>query len=193
MRFYFRLMMAIPVIMNSFTGGAFASDLRMGFKNPKMFVEYYTTGPGLRASVPTNGVVSPQNSAWPGHVWNGTHWQDAPPEATGTGSAYPSSGYTTYSSAQPLQPPSPPVPYFDGGKIVIFSPPSNNQQVQYTLNGTSYVMAPGTEQRFTNDRKWTIKFYSGNLPPKEYTLSSGSYKFTPTDGGLGLFSTQDAP
>ncbi|WP_373649672.1 hypothetical protein [Schlesneria sp. DSM 10557] len=82
---------------------------------------------------------------------------------------------------------------FDQGEVVIFSPPTNEQEVQYTLNGASYTMKPGTVQRFTNDRTWTIEVTLGNGTPTKYTLGSGHYKFKQTETGMSLYTTADSP
>ena len=87
----------------------------------------------------------------------------------------------------------PTTPLPDGGEILLFSPASNRGDVRYTLNGTPYTMAPGTKQKFTNDRTWTIEFESSPGRVTQYTLTSSRYKFKPSDAGLGLFQTQDLP
>jgi hypothetical protein len=81
----------------------------------------------------------------------------------------------------------------DGGEIVLFSPPSNTQDVQYSLNGQTYTMKPGTVQRFTNDRIWIIEVTNAGGQSLQYTLSSGRYKFKAAGSGMGLFSTTDRP
>ena len=89
--------------------------------------------------------------------------------------------------------PTTPSPLADGGEILLFSPASNSGDVRYTLNGNPYTMAPGTKQKFTNDRTWTIEFESSPGRVSQYTLTSSHYKFKPSDAGLGLFQTQDLP
>ncbi len=81
----------------------------------------------------------------------------------------------------------------DGGEILLFSPATNNGEVNYTLNGQAFRMPPGTKQRFVNDRKWTIQFESAPGQVTTYTLESARYKFKSTTTGLGLFQTQDMP
>ena len=97
-----------------------------------------------------------------------------------------------YSGSSPVVTSSPQVVY-DGGEIVLFSPPSNTQDVQYTLNGAAYTMKPGALQKFSNDRNWTIDVSLGNGQSVKYTLSTGRYKFKQSDAGMGLFTTQDQP
>ena len=89
--------------------------------------------------------------------------------------------------------PTTPSPLADGGEILLFSPASNSGDVRYTLNGNPYTMAPGTKQKFTNDRTWMIEFESSPGRVSQYTLTSSRYKFKPSDAGLGLFQTQDLP
>ena len=82
---------------------------------------------------------------------------------------------------------------YDNGEIVLFSPPSNTQDVQYSLNGNPYTMKPGTLQKFTNDRTWTIDVSTGSGQTVKYTLSTGRFKFKQFESGMGLFTTQDQP
>lgn len=84
-------------------------------------------------------------------------------------------------------------PVYDQGEIVLFSPPSNNQDVQYTLNGAPYTMKPGTVQKFTNDRTWTIETRLGSGQVTRYTLATGRYKFKETETGMNLYTTEDSP
>ena len=89
--------------------------------------------------------------------------------------------------------PSSPTPFADGGEILLFSPATNLSDVRYTLNGHLYTMAPGTKQKFKNDRTWTVQFESSPGNVTTYTLVSARYKFKSTESGLGLFQTSDTP
>ncbi len=89
--------------------------------------------------------------------------------------------------------PAGPTPLADGGEILLFSPSTNTGNIRYTLNGQPYTMPPGTKQRFTNDRTWTIQFESAPGQTSTYTLSADRYKFTSTESAVGLFQTQDLP
>ena len=82
---------------------------------------------------------------------------------------------------------------FDNGEIVLFSPPTNTSDVQYSLNGVSYTMTPGTLQKFANDRSWTIDVNLGNGQHAKYSLSTGRFKFKQAETGMGLYSTQESP
>jgi hypothetical protein len=81
----------------------------------------------------------------------------------------------------------------DNGEIVIFSPPTNTIDVQYSLNGVSYTMKPGSMQKFANDRIWIVNFNVGNSQNVKYTLATGRYKFKQSEAGIGLFMTQQSP
>ena len=87
---------------------------------------------------------------------------------------------------------SPPATY-DNGEIVIFSPPTNTVDVQYSLNGVSYTMKPGSMQKFVNDRIWIINANLGNRQNTKYTLSTGRYKFKQSETGMSLFTTRQSP
>lgn len=101
--------------------------------------------------------------------------------------------YTPYTSIPQQQTLASPTPLADGGEIVIFSPPSNGQDIRYLLNGQLYTMPAGTKQSLTNDRTWTIQFESTPGQVTTYSLVAAKYKFKPTENGIGLFQTQDAP
>ena len=82
----------------------------------------------------------------------------------------------------------------DGGEIMLFSPANTPGEVEYALNGVRYTMRPGSVQRFTNDRTWTIELAPANgQSPLRYTLVSSRYKFKPSANGMAVFQTQDAP
>lgn len=108
-----------------------------------------------------------------------------------------------YVQPQPVQPqpvyspttalPAAPSPYADGGEIVLFSPSTNTSDIRYMLNGHQYTMKPGTKQRFTNDRTWTVQYESLPGQVVTYTLHSVHYKFKQSESGLSLFKTQDTP
>ena len=54
-------------------------------------------------------------------------------------------------------------------------------------------MKPGTVQKFTNDRTWTIEASLGSGVLTKYTLATGNYKFKQTETGMSLYTTQDTP
>jgi len=74
------------------------------------------------------------------------------------------------------------------GGILLVNRGKNNATVNYNLNGTHYVMEAGMSQRLDNDRKWIVEYDRGQgLPPLAYTLSPGTFYFTPSDMGWQLF------
>ena len=88
--------------------------------------------------------------------------------------------------------PAPPQATFDNGQIVIFSPPTNTKDVQYALNSATYTMKPGTLQKFTNDRVWTIETNLNGQTVK-YNLSAGRYKFSQYGSVMNLYTTKENP
>lgn len=82
---------------------------------------------------------------------------------------------------------------FDQGEILIFSPPTNNREISYTLNGAPYTMKPGTLQRFRNDRNWVIEVNLAGAGDSRYSLATGNYKFKETDTGMHLYTTKENP
>jgi hypothetical protein len=83
---------------------------------------------------------------------------------------------------------------FDGGEVVLFSAANTPGDVQYTLNGVSYVMKPDQVQRFTNDRRWIIEIpSSAGQAQQRFTLVTGRYKFKPAANGVELVQTADQP
>ncbi len=88
--------------------------------------------------------------------------------------------------------PAPPQATYDNGEIVIFSPPTNTKDVQYALNSATYTMKPGTLQKFTNDRVWTIET-NVNGQAVKYNLSAGRYKFSQYGSVMNLYTTKENP
>lgn len=84
-------------------------------------------------------------------------------------------------------------PQFDNGEILIFSPPTNDREISYTLNGAPYTMKPGTLQRFKNDRTWIIEVNLAGNGDSRYTLAAGNYKFKESDGVMHFYTTRENP
>lgn len=60
--------------------------------------------------------------------------------------------------------------------------------INYTLDGTKYIMEPGMVQRLPGDNKDIVAFDRGApFGPAVYTVTPGTYAFTPTDEGWQLF------
>jgi len=81
----------------------------------------------------------------------------------------------------------------DGRDIMLFNPAENGRDIQYSLNGSLYLIKPGGTQSFPNDRTWTFEMDSGTGQHLRYTLESRRYKFKSTSQGMGIFSTLDQP
>lgn len=84
--------------------------------------------------------------------------------------------------------PAVPAPTFDHGPIVITAPATNEQPVEYALNGQPFSIKPGQSQKFRHDRDWVVDFDRGNgKGAGKYSLKAGTYKFKRTDNGWELF------
>ena len=158
--------------------------VRVGIGNGGLYGPGYGYGPRLGYGVgygPGYGYAAPPVLVQPYPVYQPQPVLSQPqyiPQPTGVSEPY---SLTT------------PTPLADGGEILLFSPATNPGDLHYTLNGIPYTMAPGTKQKFKNDRTWTIEFESSPGSVSQYTLTSSRYKFKPSDEGLGLFQTQDLP
>ncbi|MDB5385176.1 MAG: hypothetical protein JWM11_822 [Planctomycetaceae bacterium] len=85
-----------------------------------------------------------------------------------------------------------PLPEAQGEEMVagtlLTNPKSARGTMNYNLNGNHYVMEPGMTQKLPPDRKWVIEFDRGQtFGAAAYTLSAGTYRFTPTDLGWQLY------
>ncbi|MBC7820151.1 MAG: hypothetical protein IAG10_24980 [Planctomycetaceae bacterium] len=108
-----------------------------------------------------------------------------------SGYTYPSYSAPTYSYPSTViinSTPSVPAPSFDNGPIVIMSPATNDQPIDYLLNGQSFSIKPGQSQKFKHDRDWIVDFDRGNgKGTGKYTLKATIYKFKMTANGWELF------
>ena len=75
--------------------------------------------------------------------------------------------------------------------VLIVNPPSSQGTINYNLNGNHYVAKPGMKQKLAalrSGRAWTIEFDRGEkFGSASFTLSPGTYCFTPTDLGWQLY------
>lgn len=102
---------------------------------------------------------------------------------------------TTGNAAQALHLPivtGSPLPEAQGEAVLvgtlIGNPSSSRGTMNYNLNGNHYLMEPGMKQRLQPGRKWVIEFDRGqDFGSAAYTLSEGTYRFTPTDKGWQLY------
>jgi hypothetical protein len=174
-----------------YPANAYPTRSAMGYNN----VLDYGVRPGVQ---PGHGMIYYSQPGYP-------RARQAIPYGTRQATTYPSfdgsptgriytgaSPVITSPAASPANPPIPPA-RFDNGEIILFSPPSNTIDVQYSLNGVSYTMKPGTMQKFTNDRAWVIDVNPGTGQNAKFTLSTGNFKFKQSDKGMGLFTTKDLP
>ncbi len=75
--------------------------------------------------------------------------------------------------------------------VLIVNPSSSRGTVNYNINGNHYVAEAGMKQKLAplpNGRAWRIEFDRGEkFGPAAYSLSPGTYEFTPTDLGWQLY------
>ena len=75
--------------------------------------------------------------------------------------------------------------------VLIINPSSSKGTINYNINGNHYVAKPGMKQKLApprGSRGWTIEYDRGeDFGPAAFTLSPGTYYFTPTDRGWQLF------
>lgn len=94
-----------------------------------------------------------------------------------------------YTVTQPIRS-LPPTPTFDGGPIVLTNPAANDKPVEYSVNGSRFVIKPGQSQKFVHDREWIVEFDRGqNFGSAQYSLKATNYKFKPTAQGWELFES----
>jgi hypothetical protein len=72
--------------------------------------------------------------------------------------------------------------------VVIINPATSRGTINYNINGNHYVAQPGMKQKLAAGRKWIIEYDRGEKHgTSAYSLSPGTYYFTPTDLGWQLF------
>lgn len=60
--------------------------------------------------------------------------------------------------------------------------------INYTVNNDQYSMKPDYQQTLPAGQDWSVRFdRGGQLGEQEYSLSEGTYAFTPTETGWDLF------
>lgn len=71
---------------------------------------------------------------------------------------------------------------------LIMNPRKHGETIRYVLNGEEYIMQPGTSQRLRTGYQWRIEFDRGaNAGVADYTLTNGTYVWTPTERGWQLY------
>jgi hypothetical protein len=72
--------------------------------------------------------------------------------------------------------------------VLLVNPPTSRATVNYNINGTRYVMEPGMGQRLQPAPQWVIEYDRGEgIGLATYTMTDGTYYFTPTDKGWQLY------
>jgi hypothetical protein len=85
-----------------------------------------------------------------------------------------------------------PLPDLEGAPMrsgtFIMNPRKHGESIRYVLNGEEYIMRPGTSQRLPGGRAWRIEYDRGaSAGVAEYSLSDGTYVWTPTEHGWQLY------
>ena len=135
-----------------------------------------------------NGYYYPQQY-YPQQVYSNYYWQGVTNPACIQNNC-PMSAYT---SGSPVVQASMAQMVHDGRDIVLFNPADTGKDIQYSLNGSPYLIKPGGVQTIPNDRTWIIEMDSGTGQHLRYTLETRRYKFKSTQQGMGIFSTLDQP
>ena len=72
--------------------------------------------------------------------------------------------------------------------VLLVNLPGSRGTVNYTVNGTRYVMQPGMGQHLQPAPQWVVEYDRGEgLGAASYTVTDGTYYFTPTDKGWQLY------
>ncbi|NUQ62261.1 MAG: hypothetical protein HUU20_07220 [Pirellulales bacterium] len=117
-----------------------------------------------------------------GHVMIGTG---------GVGSFELTTGSVAQAMGLPIAPGSP-VPANDTQMtldgVVLINPSNTGTTVHYRLKDTDYTMDPGYTQALAGD-SWLVDFHrGGSFGRKNYTVSAGTFAFTPTGQGWELYA-----
>lgn len=71
---------------------------------------------------------------------------------------------------------------------LITNPRKHGETIRYVLNGEEYIMRPGTSQRLRTGQSWRVEYDRGaNAGSAQYSLTNGTYVWTPTDRGWQLY------
>jgi hypothetical protein len=73
--------------------------------------------------------------------------------------------------------------------VLLINAPNTNATITYNVNGNRYVMEPGMTQKLPDTApSWTIEYdRGGQFGAASYTVTQGTYFFTPTDKGWQLY------
>jgi len=74
------------------------------------------------------------------------------------------------------------------GGVVLQAPADDAHQIAYLVNGDPFSMKGGSFQELPAGARWLVEFdRGGEFGAARYTLTDGSYRFTPTDKGWELY------
>jgi hypothetical protein len=75
-------------------------------------------------------------------------------------------------------------------KIILANPEDSGGPVSYDLSGFAYTIEPGSIQTLTTRPSWVVTFdRGGSFGQASYTLTNGTFTFTPTEKGWDLIET----
>jgi hypothetical protein len=85
-----------------------------------------------------------------------------------------------------------PLPDASGQEVasgtLLINPANSGTSINYNVNGNRYVAAPGTKQVLPEGYTWVVEYdRGGGMGPASYTVTPGTYYFTPTDHGWQLY------
>ena len=121
----------------------------------------------------------------PGYYYGYGYGRRYPP---GYNYAYPQAYYGNQPPAANVVPQPAPNPTPAAVAVKIVNPSSNTNTLNYILNGKSYTIQPGQSQPLAAGQTWVVEFdRGGTFGNGRYTLSGGTYTFTPTAQGWELY------
>jgi hypothetical protein len=72
--------------------------------------------------------------------------------------------------------------------VLLVNPPTSRGTVTYAINGNRYVSEPGMGQHLQPAQEWIVQYDRGEgFGTTSYTVTDGTYYFTPTDRGWELY------
>jgi hypothetical protein len=72
--------------------------------------------------------------------------------------------------------------------ILLVNPRTSRNTIEYNVNGNHYISEPGMAQRLPDGAQWTVEYDRGQgAGPAIYSVTAGTYYFTPTDHGWQLY------
>jgi hypothetical protein len=72
--------------------------------------------------------------------------------------------------------------------VLLVNPPTSRATINYNINGSRYVSEPGMGQWLQPAPQWVVEYDRGEgMGQASYTMTDGTYYFTPTDKGWQLY------